>query len=238
MLERSFLDALRSDPNDDLARVTYMDWLDEQGDERGELLRGELAGVGLARLSAIAAAADPEWLAVASLMARRVEAAWRVARPAFAAVAPAADPITWPEARDGIAEAFAALRHPRDEDFLVPYDFALFQTMYPGGWFRDGGPRLEQSLWAPSMVLERTREWYDEDHIADVDVGPDDLWLSIATPWSIHHEQFLCCSAASRHFGSVVLHDDDGHPVWAASSAVASSYLEFLRRLAPPRDRP
>ncbi|WP_166829541.1 TIGR02996 domain-containing protein [Thalassoroseus pseudoceratinae] len=37
--EQSFLQAVLDDPDDDLPRLAYADWLDEQGDPRGELIR-------------------------------------------------------------------------------------------------------------------------------------------------------------------------------------------------------
>jgi uncharacterized protein (TIGR02996 family) len=46
--EEGFLDALRKDPFDDVARLIYADWLEEQGDARGEYLRLELELSGLA----------------------------------------------------------------------------------------------------------------------------------------------------------------------------------------------
>src|SRR4051794_2009386 len=43
----AFLKQLAAHPDDDTTRLVYADWLDEQGDERGSYLRGE---VELARL--------------------------------------------------------------------------------------------------------------------------------------------------------------------------------------------
>src|SRR5688572_8551928 len=42
-----FLNAIRVSPDDDTPRLVYADWLDEQGDPRGEAMR---CGVMLARL--------------------------------------------------------------------------------------------------------------------------------------------------------------------------------------------
>jgi sulfatase modifying factor 1 len=39
MTEQDFLDAILSDPKDPTPRLVYADWLDEQGDPRGELIR-------------------------------------------------------------------------------------------------------------------------------------------------------------------------------------------------------
>ncbi len=41
--EEAFLQAIRADPDDDLSRLAYADWLDERGDLRGEFLRLHLA---------------------------------------------------------------------------------------------------------------------------------------------------------------------------------------------------
>jgi uncharacterized protein (TIGR02996 family) len=38
----SFLEALKADPGDDVTRLVYADWLEEQGDARGEFLRLEV----------------------------------------------------------------------------------------------------------------------------------------------------------------------------------------------------
>jgi uncharacterized protein (TIGR02996 family) len=40
--EAAFLQALESDPGDDLTRLVYADWLDERGDARGRYLRLEI----------------------------------------------------------------------------------------------------------------------------------------------------------------------------------------------------
>jgi uncharacterized protein (TIGR02996 family) len=41
MSEAGFLSAIRADPNDDATRLIYADYLEERGDVRGALLRGE-----------------------------------------------------------------------------------------------------------------------------------------------------------------------------------------------------
>lgn len=38
----SFIEAIQSDPNDNLARLVFADWLEEQGDSQGELIRLQL----------------------------------------------------------------------------------------------------------------------------------------------------------------------------------------------------
>ena len=40
--ERAFLEAMQTHPDDDLLPLVYADWLDDQGDLRGSLLRLEL----------------------------------------------------------------------------------------------------------------------------------------------------------------------------------------------------
>src|SRR3954463_6289309 len=40
--EAAFLDALATNPGDDVTRQVYADWLQERGDERGDYLRGEI----------------------------------------------------------------------------------------------------------------------------------------------------------------------------------------------------
>lgn len=39
MDQQSFIKAIQANPNDEVARLIYADWLDEQGDARGELIR-------------------------------------------------------------------------------------------------------------------------------------------------------------------------------------------------------
>lgn len=39
MQERDFLEAIAANPDDDTAKLVYADWLDEQGDLRGQLIR-------------------------------------------------------------------------------------------------------------------------------------------------------------------------------------------------------
>src|SRR5688500_3802818 len=39
MSEQPFLEAIRHDPDDDIPRLIYADWLEERGNPRGELVR-------------------------------------------------------------------------------------------------------------------------------------------------------------------------------------------------------
>ena len=41
--EDAFLVAIRVNPTDDAPRLVYADWLDDQGDPRGELIRVQMA---------------------------------------------------------------------------------------------------------------------------------------------------------------------------------------------------
>jgi uncharacterized protein (TIGR02996 family) len=74
--EQSFLDQLIGDPNDDVTRLVYADWLDEHGDPRGAYLRAEQELAALSEddprfadlqreVSKTAWALDAEWLAMA-----------------------------------------------------------------------------------------------------------------------------------------------------------------------------
>ncbi len=82
--DSGFLRALQADPDDDVTRSAYADWLEEQGDPRGEFLRAELDLAALqkigpstrrrqaplqARLRQLRPDIPAEWLA-------RVERAW------------------------------------------------------------------------------------------------------------------------------------------------------------------
>jgi uncharacterized protein (TIGR02996 family) len=71
--EEAFLHALRERPADDLPRLAYADWLEEQDDPRGRYLRVELELSRLtesasrhaaleAELQELRAATEPEWL--------------------------------------------------------------------------------------------------------------------------------------------------------------------------------
>jgi uncharacterized protein (TIGR02996 family) len=73
--DRAFLRAILSDPAAPPPRLVYADWLDEQGDVRGEFLRGEVELAGLppgglrhaalkARLRELREAIDAGWLAL------------------------------------------------------------------------------------------------------------------------------------------------------------------------------
>ena len=62
--EAAFLEAIREDPNDDVARLAYADWLDEQGDSRCEYLRLEHQLSQTAqRLRELQRKIEPAWLA-------------------------------------------------------------------------------------------------------------------------------------------------------------------------------
>jgi hypothetical protein len=204
-----------------------MDWLDEEGDGRGEMLRLELEmfrrgcpGDLHVRVSRLAASADPDWLACAPLMAALVAGAWGPAAGAFSRSVSAGDEMGWPE-------AVAALRE-RFPELVVPYGYTIFQARFPGRWFRAGGPARERTLWGADMVVQRTLNWYDE--------MPDsrELWLSIGCPWSDHEEDFLCCVPSGREFGAVTRIGDDEHPTWGTAAHLwrCPSHLEYLRSLA------
>jgi uncharacterized protein (TIGR02996 family) len=71
--EEGFLQAIQANPDDDLSRLVYADWLDERGDPRGEFLRLQLAIRALApdhphrvsgehELSYLRAQAPADWL--------------------------------------------------------------------------------------------------------------------------------------------------------------------------------
>jgi uncharacterized protein (TIGR02996 family) len=62
--EAAFLGAIRSSPEDTLARLAYADWLEEQGDVRGEYLRLDAQmRDSSARLAELRKQIDPKWLA-------------------------------------------------------------------------------------------------------------------------------------------------------------------------------
>jgi uncharacterized protein (TIGR02996 family) len=71
--ERAFLHRLQTHPDDDVTRLVYADWLDEQGDPRAAYLRGEVELSSLAegtepyhaltlQQRELGATLDPEWL--------------------------------------------------------------------------------------------------------------------------------------------------------------------------------
>jgi uncharacterized protein (TIGR02996 family) len=62
--EQGFLDAIKANPDDDVSRLVYADWLDERGDVRGEFLRLEhqLAKIPR-RLAELRQQIDAEWVA-------------------------------------------------------------------------------------------------------------------------------------------------------------------------------
>lgn len=72
--DSEFLDEIHASPYEDTPRLIYADWLEEQGDPRGEYLRIECALNGLAdgdalfeelapRMRALRESIDPAWLA-------------------------------------------------------------------------------------------------------------------------------------------------------------------------------
>ncbi len=74
--EAAFLQAMRDNPNDDLTRLVYADWLEEQGDARGRYLRVEVELARIAEddaryaeleagLVELRADVEPDWLEVA-----------------------------------------------------------------------------------------------------------------------------------------------------------------------------
>jgi uncharacterized protein (TIGR02996 family) len=74
--EAAFLSDLIEDPADDVVRLVYSDWLEEQGDpvslEKAEFLRltaRPRGGAVAARLQVLAAGLDPDWLAPVSRLA-------------------------------------------------------------------------------------------------------------------------------------------------------------------------
>jgi uncharacterized protein (TIGR02996 family) len=241
MLERSFIEALQADPNDEVSRLVYADWLDEQGDFRGEFLRAEMAyfrgEATLLHVSELAARAAPAWLCDVALMAGQVEKAWDRTGRSFAELGGDAT-AGWAETEEALAANLGKHGLRRDE-FVVPYDYALFQHLFPGGWFRAGGPREECAIWAAEMVRSRTEFWYDEAPFLRPGppggAGVVPLWLSIGTPWSSHEEHFLCCARSLPRFGEVVLVDDDCHPGQLPAddpARLGASHVEYLRRLA------
>jgi uncharacterized protein (TIGR02996 family) len=70
--ETAFLDALATDPADDVTRLVYADWLEERGDERGDYLRGEIE---FAALEEFHPRRDELALTLASLR-ERIDVAW------------------------------------------------------------------------------------------------------------------------------------------------------------------
>jgi uncharacterized protein (TIGR02996 family) len=62
--ETRLLEAIREAPDDDAARLVYADFLDANGDPRGELVRIEMELLRLKpRLAELKRALDPEWVA-------------------------------------------------------------------------------------------------------------------------------------------------------------------------------
>ena len=75
--EAGFLRAIRDNPEDELARLVYADWLDERGDIRGEYLRLEhqLSQIPL-RLNQLRKQINPVWLARCSRLAGTWSIMW------------------------------------------------------------------------------------------------------------------------------------------------------------------
>lgn len=66
-IEQKFLATIAANPDDAEARSVYADWLDQQGDLRGEYLRLEaLMHVVPARLAQLSGVLDPAWLSAIS----------------------------------------------------------------------------------------------------------------------------------------------------------------------------
>ena len=101
MLERSFLNALQADPNDELARLAYADWLEEQDDPRGAFLRAEMnhfsadSADSFPRLCEMAARLDLDWLAEASLMAVALRSIWNRIGTGFRSTKPEEGTTSW-----------------------------------------------------------------------------------------------------------------------------------------------
>ncbi|MBY0231523.1 MAG: TIGR02996 domain-containing protein [Gemmataceae bacterium] len=224
MLERSFLDSIQADPNDELARLAYADWLEERSDPRADFLRAEAAffrtgpSPSFLRVSELASGIGLDWLAEASLMAVALRAAWGRVGKGFRCTARVEPGRAWEESETRLSELFGG------KGFVVPYDYSLFQTLFPGGWFREGGRGVECALWAGEMVRQRTQDWYE-----DIEGPP---WLSFGAPYSDHEELFLCCSAADPLFGHVALGGDDLHILqYHMGAGLAPSFLHYLRSL-------
>jgi uncharacterized protein (TIGR02996 family) len=65
--EEGFLKAIRDNPEDEVARSVYADWLEERGDPRAEYLRLEIQlRRTLARLKKLREQLDPTWLLLVS----------------------------------------------------------------------------------------------------------------------------------------------------------------------------
>jgi uncharacterized protein (TIGR02996 family) len=75
--EAGFLRAICDNPEDEVARLAYADWLDERGDIRGDYLRLEyqLSQIPL-RLTQLRKLIDPAWLAICSRLAGTWSIMW------------------------------------------------------------------------------------------------------------------------------------------------------------------
>jgi uncharacterized protein (TIGR02996 family) len=243
MIERGFLDVLRHNPVDEFTRLAYADWLEERGDRRAEVVRLDLAWFSgdctLLRLSEAACGADLAWLAEVSLLARLVESRWGEARGGFSLAAGTKSAVPWAKGEEKLRSILAHRPRAPAHDLVIPLDYALFHTLFPGLWRRTGGPGVAQLLWDAELVPGRTAHWY-EDGAPRAGRDPE-MWLSIGEPWSRHEEHFLCCGRSSPLFGLVATIGDDSHPMNIGVSdgdTIFPGYLEFLRSLALPRDGP
>ena len=83
--EDNFLRAIQADPDDAMLRLVYADWLEEQGDVRGEYLRltHQLTQFP-SRLQQLKSQIDPNWLTV--LESGRIKPRLRVRRGAMMGV--------------------------------------------------------------------------------------------------------------------------------------------------------
>src|SRR5438132_1713488 len=70
--EAGFLAAIGANPRDDVSRLVYADWLDERGDDRGQLVRLHLALLTLAPDHPHRVAGEQEY----SLIRKHCEAEW------------------------------------------------------------------------------------------------------------------------------------------------------------------
>ena len=152
--ERSFLDAIGGDPDDDASRLVYADWLEERGDPRAEFLRLEVALAEAAgeparseaidaRLDELRRAADTAWVAVVGRRYDAVLTDVRAKIPAIKAVHALFDiglkeakdrveslpqvllrGVPWPEA-DRVREAFAEERRSWDDPRRGPVSYTV-----------------------------------------------------------------------------------------------------------------
>jgi uncharacterized protein (TIGR02996 family) len=215
MTEKKFLRGLKAKPDDDALRLVYADWLEEQGDARGELLRVAVA------LEA-AAADDP------SLpdLRRRVQELRPLATAAWLAVACrflAADDVRAAVFRgllEGTSRYRLAFLGVRDEEGPSWYllDRLAAEPLRPGPALR---LKPESALKHPQMrvedeELEGPDEAGDESTpLEDKETGERGYWVGIDSfKWLDEHrckvEAGICEDAESGMFYqySVALQDD------------------------------